>query len=128
MVEVTLLELAQAEEVFRRIANQPMKAAASFKVSKVIKAIANEMKIADEERYKLIEKYGEHDENGQLRKDDSTNTFPIKEECKMDFMKESNDLFSTVSKIQIDKLDGHILEDMTLTPLDILKIEPFFEL
>jgi hypothetical protein len=84
------------------------------------------MKTFNEERQKIIQKYGNKDENGELIVDENGN---VKfdnaniEEINQEF----SSLMDTELEINADKLPMDSIDEFEITPQEMLQIEKFFE-
>lgn len=118
-MKITILKLINAVQVLDKIMSKEFTPATSFKLVKLTKAINSEIEIYEKERIKLLEKYGE--------KNEDTNTYKILDENKEKWEKDMNDLFTLEVEISTDKVNL-INEDIKISPVDMMKIEDFVEI
>ena len=86
-MKVKLIEVVNSSEAFGKIAQQPMKAAVSFKVAKNIKKLSDELSVFEQSRGDLIRKFGKEDKEGNVAIEPNTKGMA-------EFQKELNDLLN----------------------------------
>ena len=126
MIKVKLNDIVNATETFNKIIRQPFKGSLAFKIARLARELDKEMQTFNTERQKIIQKYGEKDENGELVVDekglvnfDKTNLKEINEEF--------DSLLNTELEINADKLPMDSIDNFEITPQEIISIESFFE-
>ena len=126
MIKVKLNDIVNATETFNKIMRQSFKGSLAFKIARLARELDKEMQTFNTERQKIIQKYGEKDENGELIVDekglinfDKTNLKEINEEF--------NSLLNTELEINADKLPMDSIDNFEITPQEMLQIEVFFE-
>jgi len=126
MIKVKLNDIVNATETFKKIMRQSFKGSLAFKIARLARELDKEMQTFNTERQKIIQKYGEKDENGELIVDekglinfDKTNLKEINEEF--------NSLLNTELEINADKLPMDSIDNFEITPQEMLQIEVFFE-
>ena len=126
MIKVKLNDIVNATETFNKIMQQSFKGSLAFKIARLARELDKEMQTFNAERQKIIQKYGEKDENGELVVDekglvnfDKTNLKEINEEF--------NSLLNTELEINADKLPMDSIDNFEITPQEIISIESFFE-
>lgn len=126
MIKVKLNDIVNATETFNKIMRQSFKGSLAFKIARLARELDKEMQTFNAERQKIIQKYGEKDENGELIIDekglinfDKTNLKEINEEF--------NSLLNTELEINADKLPMDSIDSFEITPQEIISIESFFE-
>ena len=126
MIKIKLNDVVNATETFNKIMQQSFKGSLAFKIARLARELDTEMKTFNEERQKIIQKYGNKDENGELIIDENGN---IKfdnadiEEINQDF----SSLLETELEINADKLPMDSIDNFEITPQEMLNIEVFFE-
>ena len=126
MIKVKLNDIVNATETFNKIIQQSFKGSLAFKIARLVRELDKEMQTFNAEKQKIIQKYGEKDENGELIVDkkglvkfDKTNLKEINEEF--------NSLLNTELEINADKLPMDSIDNFEITPQEMLQIEIFFE-
>ena len=126
MIKIKLNDVVNATETFNKIMQQSFKGSLAFKIARLARELDTEMKTFNEERQKIIQKYGNKDENGELIIDENGN---VKfdnadiEEINQDF----SSLLETELEINADKLPMDSIDNFEITPQEMLGIEIFFE-
>ena len=126
MIKIKLNDVVNATETFTKIMQQSFKGSLAFKIARLARELDTEMKTFNEERQKIIQKYGNKDENGELIIDENGN---VKfdnaniEEINQDF----SSLLETELEINADKLPMDSIDNFEITPQEMLNIEVFFE-
>ena len=114
--------LVNSVQVLRKLNNAELPVRVSYKLAKNIKSIDKELKIYEEEKQKLINKYGEKDEEGKLKtKEDGSINITDTENWNKD-IKELLDIEAEINieKINIDELAK---SDLKLTPAELALID-----
>jgi len=126
MIKIKLNDIVNATETFNKIMQQSFKGSLAFKIARLARELDKEMQTFNAERQKIIQKYGEKDENGELKIDEKglvkfnkTNLKEINEEF--------NSLLDTDLEINVDKLPMDSIDNFEITPQEMLQIEVFFE-
>jgi len=126
MIKIKLSDVVNATGTFNKIMQQSFKGSLAFKIARLARELDKEMQTFNEERQKIIQKYGNKDENGELIIDENGN---IKfdnaniEEINQEF----NSLLETELEINADKLPMDSIDNFEITPQEMLNIEVFFE-
>lgn len=126
MIKVTLNDIVRSMDVFNKIMQQPLKGSLAFKISRLAKALNNEMEIFNQERAKILQNYCEKDENGELKTDENGNVRIMPEhfqECTSEF----NSLLATEVEVNASKIPAENIDDFTLTPQEMTELLVFFE-
>lgn len=64
-------QLMDSVDVLKKISNMNLPISLSYKIAKNIMKIEEELTILNKEKQKLIDKYGEKDEDGEIKSDES---------------------------------------------------------
>jgi len=117
-MKVKLGQIAGSVEALNKVAQQPMKATASFQVAKNLKSLSDELAAYEQSRGDLIRKYGkENKEDNSFAVDPNSSDFEK-------FQKEFSDLLSVEVDLEnFKKIKLSELSDCELTPQDITNIE-----
>ena len=117
-MKISIAALINATQTFNKIIDKELSPVTSFKLVKLIKAINDEIEIFEKEKNKLLEKYGNKNEDG---------TYSILEENKELWNKDITDLLSLEVDIVGDKINL-ANEEIKISPADMMKIEEFIEM
>ncbi len=126
MITVKISDLLNATEVLQELSKKQLKARLAFDVSRLLKAADTEVTQFNEARMKVINKFGEKDENGELSTDESGNCRIVPANIP-DFNNELNELISAEVELNAKKIKMDALEDLDFTPSDMVVLEPFIE-
>lgn len=126
MIKIKLNDVVNATETFNKIMQQSFKGSLAFKIARLARELDKEMRTFNEERQKIIQKYGSKDENGELIIDENGN---IKFETANleEINQEFSSLMDTELEINADKLPMDSIDEFEITPQEMLQIEKFFE-
>lgn len=116
-MKFTLGQLKQAEVCLGKIANSSMSVQMGYRFLKLLKTVDIEMKSLEEQRTKLVHKYGEE-------KDGS---FQVKKENMKNFMDDMKELMSIEVEVPFDPVPLSTFENIQMTPVEIASIEPFIQ-
>jgi hypothetical protein len=118
---LTVANLKNAEPGLIKISNSALPINIAFRVSKVLKTIAQELAAFEESRLVLVKKYGVTNEE--------TGDVSVSEENMEVFFKEIDVLLQEEVELSFNKIDVATLPDsVTLSPNDVVALEPFFNL
>ena len=126
MITVKISDLLNATEVLQELSKKQLKARLAFDVSRLLKAADTEVTQFNEARMKVINKFGEKDENGELSTDESGNCRIVPANIP-DFNNELNELINAEVELNAKKIKMDALEDLDFTPSDMVVLEPFIE-
>ena len=125
MIEITVQEMINSIDVLREIANKKMPAKTAYRFARINNEIDKENAIFQETRRNLIIKYGEKDENGELKEDNGN--IMIAKEHLSNFRNESTELLNTKITINAEKIGLDDFGDDLFSPSEIGKIEWLIE-
>ena len=114
--------LVNSVQVLRKLNNAELPVRVSYKLAKNIKNIDKELKIYEEEKQKLINKYGEKDEEGKLKtKEDGSINITDTE----NWNKDIKELLEIEAEINIEKINIDELgkSDFKITPSELSLID-----
>jgi len=103
-----------------------LKARSAYAVSKILKAADEEMATFNDTRMNLIQKYGEKDENGELKSDENGNVHIVTESLET-FNQELRELMDTQIEINANKIQIYDIEDVEFTPAEMAQLDKFIE-
>lgn len=126
MITVTLEDIINATPTLKIIAQKPLNGINAFKIARLYRELIKEVELFENERYKLIEKYGEKDENGKISVNKDNNI-----KIQSDYINEFNNILREMLQNKIDinanLIPVETLENLVLTPEQALSLEKFFE-
>ena len=126
MIKVSLNEILDAGDTLSEIMKQQFRGSLAFKIARMAREFNKEIETFNIEKQKIIEKYCEKDENGQLKIDDN-GMVKVLDESKDTIVKEMDNLLETQVEINVDKLPLDALDEFNITPQQMVAIENFFE-
>tara|TARA_R100000656_G_C3872383_1_gene112487 strand:+ start:183 stop:548 length:366 start_codon:yes stop_codon:yes gene_type:complete len=116
-MKVKLIEIVNSADAFNKIAQQPMKAAVSFKVAKNLKSVGEELSVFEQSRGDLIRKYGKEDDEGNISIEPSTKGMK-------DFQKELGELLNVEVDLNgFKKIKLSQLSKCELSPQEMASLE-----
>ena len=127
MTTITLKQLAAATNVLgdnrsgalQRLMREPLPAVASFQFARRAKKIISEWDLLKEEIFKLVEKYGEEQEDSPGH----WNVLPDKME---EYQAELNSLLDAEIKLDIEPIRIELLGDMSVSTDDMVVLQFLF--
>lgn len=126
MIETTVSSLLTIKPVLQQLANTEMAARDSFTVLRMLKVIDKEYETIESTQRKMLELFGEKDENGNYKSDGHGGAL-IRKECTDTFAQQMNELLKMELKLECGKLKLDLLDSLKLTPNQLLKMEEFIE-
>lgn len=124
MIETNLREIIDAQETLKMISKMKLKARSAYKLARILREADKELKTEQEAHKELIDKYGQRDENGDLKQTEEGN-FLIEEENLNEYFKEYKELLDTLVTLNCDFIDLADIEEATLTPSQMNSIMVF---
>lgn len=127
MISVKLEELVNATEGLKGLSQKELKARCAYVVGKILKSADAEIQSFNETRMELIKKYGEKDENGELKTEENGNVRIPPEQMEA-FSRELRELLDTTVEISANKIKMDDIGDVKFTPAEMAQLESFIEL
>lgn len=117
--------LVNSVGVLSKLNNMKLNIKVSYAVAKNISKIEKELEIYNKEKAKLIDKYGEKDEEGNLKVDEAGNIEIIDKE---NWSKEFKELLEIENEIDIHKINEEDLFkcDCDITPGELMLVDYMF--
>lgn len=112
---IKLEELPRMAEALVSLSKRDFKAKTAYRISKITKKVLKEFEIFNEQRMKLIRKYGLKDEKGELIKKDGHYLFKDREA----FDAEIEELLKTEIQLNVETLSIEDFGDCELSPLEL---------
>ena len=126
MIRVNLNDILNASETFNKIMGQSFKGSLAFKIARLARELNKEVETFNTERQKILTKYCEKDENGELVVEENGNVKVIQDKI-IEFNDEFTSLLNTEVEINADKIPMNNIDDFDITPQEMLVLEKFFE-
>jgi hypothetical protein len=126
LIKVSLNDVVNSTQTFNKLMQQPFKGSLAFKIARLARELEKEMQTFNDERMKIIRKYGKKDENGELIVGEDGNV-SFENDKINDLNSEFNSLLETELEINADKLPMDSIDEFELTPQEIIGLEKFFE-
>ena len=124
MITATLNDIVNSMGVFNKIMQQPVNGSTAFKIARLARELNKEIETFNQEKDKLLNKYGQKDENGELETDENNNV-KISPENIAKINEEFNSLLSTTVEINCDKFSVNELNNLTITPQEVINLQTF---
>jgi len=115
-MKVSLFEIYSSVSVLNKLVDLALPAKSSYKFVKIMKKFNEELKMMEDERQKLINKYGEEKEGTVIVLDGNRETF----------LKEFGDLLETQIDVDWDPISIDSLGNVELSVAEITKIQFLF--
>ena len=111
-------------DVLGELNNSKLPVKIAYAITKNINKINSELKIYNEEKAKLIDKYGKKDEKGKLKVDKKGN-IPLREEWLEDWNRDIKELLSIENEIDIHmiNLDDLLNSNCDISPAGLIAID-----
>lgn len=126
MIKIKIGALLNSTEALQKLASKELKARPAWQTSRILKAAEKEIQEFNEARMKLINKFGEKDEAGQLITDEAGNC-KINPDNISDFNAEFNELVESEIEINGNKININDIEDVDFTPAEMTVLEAFID-
>lgn len=126
MIKVTIDNLLAVKPILQEIATTPMTAKNSFAVLRMLKNIDKEFEAIEATQRQLVETYAMRDENGQYEMTEQGG-IKINPEKFGEYVSEANQFVATELEIDAKPLAWEIVENLTLTPSQMMQMEAFIE-
>ena len=118
-------KLANSINVLSKLINMELPIKLSYAFSKNITKIDRELEVYNKERQRLIEKYGEKDEEGKLKVKENGNINILDAD---NFNKDIKEILEIENEIDIHIIDlESINADVNITPGDLIVIDYMFK-
>jgi single-stranded DNA-specific DHH superfamily exonuclease len=117
-MKVSLGEIYMSTSAMNKMIDASLPAKLSFRLVRAMREMNDVLKNLEEERSKLIKKYG---------KDNGDGNITVSEENKSQFLEEFTNLLSEEIEIQWEPIDPEALGDISLSVSDIAKIGFLFK-
>lgn len=120
---VSIYDIISANPIFTKILQHEFTGKQSFIIGRILKTLNNEAEMFNKTREEMLKKYAAVDEEGKIIVIDGN--VKIREGEMANFQKEINELLYTLLEINANKIPLDWLENLKLTPQEMLILEPF---
>ncbi len=120
--QIKLQELPNIINNLNIIAEKDIPIKLSYKLSKLNKKLQEEQKYYEEQNIKIINKYGEKDDNGELKVNQENNSIPIIMDKIQDFQKEMTELNELEFEVEFDPIKIEEFGSINISPNSILHL------
>ena len=127
MIEVKVGELVNSTNILRKLSTMELKGAVAFEVGRLVKRIEEELKLFDETRGALIQKYASRDNEGNLIINPTTNEYVFTTENMIEFRKELEALLDKEVELNAKKIQLQDISELNFTPAELIELEPLIE-
>lgn len=127
MIELKLKEMLDSISVLRELAQKQLKGRVAYRVAKLLKKVEEEFTLFNDSRQKVVDTYGERDENGNLAINPETNEYVFSDENFKLVTDEINAILDNTVTINANKLQLTDIEDLDFTPAEMVALTPFIE-
>lgn len=127
MIETKVSNILINLDFFRQLSNQPLPVKTAFEIARLIRELDRENETFEKCRLEIIKKYASFDENNNIIYDEHNNILMSPEQtsaCNEDLIQ----LMNNIVHINAEKIDISIIEDLQVTPAQILSLEPFINI
>lgn len=126
MINTTVSALVALKPFLQQLAQTEMSAKESFKVLRMLKIIDKEYENIETIQMRVFDNYGLKDENGQLIIEETGNV-AVNPEKMNEFNSELNELFSSKISLNCDKINISMLDNIPISPFQLMRFEDFIE-
>lgn len=118
-MKIKLAELQQVQQIFNKILNTPLDFKLSYRLGKITKKLVDEFKVIEDERMKLITKFG--------IKDEKKGSTSVPEDKLEEFLKEFNAILDTEIDLEVALIPVDLIEGIKLSANEVSALEKFVE-
>lgn len=115
---LTLMQIKNAEAVLNKLLTSPLPVKVSYRLSKIIKKLNEELTQFENSRQKLFEKYGTDDGQGSLTVGDQNQAV---------FLSELNSLLAETVDLEDIKIQLDDIADIKFSAVEIAQLEPWLQ-
>lgn len=116
---LTLEKLKNSEQALVKLSNSVLPINLAYRISKALKVVALELTELEEQRKKLVQKYGKPDEEGSVA---------VTQENIESFLQEFQKLLSEEVEIPFEPISiDTIPDDVKFTPIEISQLDMFIK-
>lgn len=127
MITVKLSNIIDSTEALKALMTKPLKARTAFAVARIAREVEKEYNLFNQSRTELIQKYGEKDENGELKVTEEGN-YTVSKDNIAEFNTSFQELLDTEIEINAEPVSMDDLGDVDFTPNEVLNLEAFIKM
>lgn len=124
MINTKLRNIVECADIMRELSTKTLKGRAAFKVARLLRELEKEFTLFNEKRMDLIKEYAQKDENGEMKSDENGNV-TLDQDRLTEFYQNLEELLNAEVEINADKIDSDDLNDIEMTPAQIINLEEF---
>ena len=125
MIKVKLIDLLNSASVLQRLTTIDFKAKTSWQLYKLISAAEKEIGTFQDTRMKVVQKYAEKDENGEMIVNE--NEYKIADGQIEAFTNEINELLMSEVELNVSPIPLEDLDAADFKPTEMVIMEPFLK-
>jgi hypothetical protein len=114
-LKITLAEIKSLETSLGKMFNKDVNIKIAYRLGKLLKKLSEEMKALEENRVKLVKKYGVEDEK--------TKQISVPQDNAQDFHKEFNELMQVEIEVDFEPIPLEQFGDIELSASDVLRLD-----
>lgn len=127
MITVKLSNIIDSTEALKALMTKPLKARTAFAVARIAREVEKEYNLFNQSRTELIQKYGEKDENGELKVTEEGN-YTVSKDNIAEFNTSFQELLDTEIEVNAEPVSMDDLGDVDFTPNEVLNLEAFIKM
>jgi len=124
MIKIKLGDINNILYNMKELVNKDVQIKTAYKLSKLLKILDNENQTFEEQKVKLFQKYGEKDDNGELKVLVDGKVDIDKKNIRL-FNAEFTDLYNIEIEIQFEPIKLEDLEDIKLSTMVLYNLNEF---
>ncbi len=114
-MKITLAEVKSLESSLSKIFNKDVNIKLAYRLGKLLKRLSEEMKMLEENRIKLVKKYGEEDEE--------TKQLSVPPEKTQEFYNEFNELMQIEIDVDFEPVPLEQFGDIEMSASDVINLD-----
>ena len=122
--QLKVQELLNGLDVLEKLKDKSLPIKLSYQLARAIKTLREEKETYFQVIQELVEKYGERDENNNLKSTEDKKGVLIKPEYKQECFGEIDKIDKTLIKIELPEFSIEDVDGLGLTVDEVMKIEP----
>ena len=122
--QLRVQELLNGLDVLEKLKDKSLPIKLSYQLARAIKTLREEKETYFQVIQELVEKYGERDENNNLKSTEDKKGVLIKPEYKQECFEEIDKIDKTLIKIELPEFSIEDFDGLGLTVDEVMKIEP----
>lgn len=126
MIKIKLFEISKILESIYKILDKDLPIKCAYSLSKLTKMIIAENQTLEENRIKLLERYGEKDNSNKLKVNENGTVSIMKEHIDT-FQEQYNELMNIEVEIDVNSVSIESLGDINVSPKDLLVLDRFIK-